>query len=250
MHELGIAGVEIAPTAVWPEPLRVSREELVRYRERWEARGIRIVALQALMFGRPELTVFGEAAVRDRTLVHLEGMMALAETLGAGVLVFGSPKNRLAAGLSTQTRDEIALGFFRQAGDAAARHGVTLCIEANPPEYGCDFITHTAEAVALVEQVGSEGFGLHLDLGGMTITGDSIATAIASAGTAIRHVHASEPSLAPLGTGGADHASLALQLRAQGYDRWVSVEMRQAPEGSSLPQVRAALELLRRVYGA
>jgi sugar phosphate isomerase/epimerase len=255
MGEFSVEGVEIAPTAVWPEPLRVPQEELTSYRKRWEARGIEIVALQALLFGRSDLTIFGDEAVRNLTLTHLDGMMGLAGTLGARVLVFGSPKNRLAAGLVPEDRDEIALGFFRAAGEAAARHGVELCIEANPPEYGCDFITRPEEALALVRRVDRAGFGLHLDAGGMTLTREPIAATLANAAGAIRHFHASEPFLAPLGCadgsadGSADHASWAAELRRQGYNRWVSVEMRQAAEGSSLPQIRTALEFLRRCYG-
>ena len=40
----------------------------------------------------------------------------------------------------------IAVDFFSATlGEHAAARDVTLCIEANPPEYGCDFVTTTAE---------------------------------------------------------------------------------------------------------
>ncbi|MEP6572541.1 MAG: sugar phosphate isomerase/epimerase family protein [Gemmatimonadota bacterium] len=249
MQAHGVTGLEIAPTAVWPDPLSVTDAELLRYRRQWEAEGVSIVALQALLFGHPELIVFGDAGVREKTLVHLRAMMRIAEALGARVLVFGSPKNRLAAGLEARARDRLAHDFFSAAGAAAAAHGVELCIEANPPEYGCDFITRPAEALKLVQETGVPGFGLHLDTGGMTLTGDPAARALDDARGAIRHFHASEPYLAPLGSGAVDHAAFAEGLRRQNYDRWVSVEMRQPPEGSSLPQIKKALEYLREQYG-
>src|SRR5262245_32244396 len=54
--DCGAQGVEIAPTKVWTRPLEATASERRAYRAAWERRGIQVVALQALLFGRPELT--------------------------------------------------------------------------------------------------------------------------------------------------------------------------------------------------
>src|SRR5207237_8545088 len=100
----------------------------------------------------------------------------------------------------------IAVDLCRELGDHAAAHGVVLCIEANPPEYGCDFITTTAEAVALCEAINNVGIGINADLGGMTMAGEDPRLMIESAASVLGHFHASEPDLAELGTE-ADHDS-------------------------------------------
>src|SRR5687768_2716780 len=88
LSELGLCGVEIAPTKVWPDPLSASDAAIDAYRGFWESRGIAIVAVQALLFGRPDLTVFASAETRDRMLIYLRGVLRLAARLGAGAAVF------------------------------------------------------------------------------------------------------------------------------------------------------------------
>ena len=92
LREHGFTGVELAPTKIFPRPHCAADAEIAACQEAWSRRGLRIVAMQALLFGRPELTVFGEA--RKQTLEYLCGVARLGGRLGAGALVFGSPRNR------------------------------------------------------------------------------------------------------------------------------------------------------------
>lgn len=247
MRNAGVTGVEIAPTAVWPEPLTASPEELRAHRTWWSDRGIQIVALQALLYGHPELTLFGAPEPRAAMLRHLTGMMDIAAALGAGPLVFGSPANRAVGDLPASRAHEIATEFFREAGARAAERGVALCVEPNPPAYKCDFVTTVADGLALVRDVASPGFGLHVDAGALALNDEPIASTIGAAAGAMRHFHASEPFLAPLGSGTANHETCAEALRASGYRGWVSLEMRQPADG--LDGVRRSLDLLRARYG-
>lgn len=243
----GVTAIEVAPTMIWPRPLEVEPAQVLAYRDWWERRGIRIVALQALLFGRPDLRLFGAAGEVAETLDYLSGIFRLAALLGAGPLVFGSPKNRVAGALPERELDGLARRFFQSAGASAEAHGVVLGLEPNPREYGCDFITNAAEARALVAAVASPGFALHLDAAAMTLAGDG--PDAVGAGFLPVHFHISEPYLAPVGTGGVDHAAFARALHASGYEGWCSIEMR-APEGESpLDAIARALELAVAVYG-
>src|SRR3990172_927424 len=94
LPSLGYEGLEIAPTRVWPVPLATTGAERVTFRRFWESRGLRVVAMQALVFGRPDLRLFGPPDSREELARHLVGMIGLAADLGAHVLVFGSPRNR------------------------------------------------------------------------------------------------------------------------------------------------------------
>ena len=62
----GVAGVEVAPARVCERPWEAPAGLVAAYRGFWEDRGLPIVALQALLFGRPELVLFGDAATRRR----------------------------------------------------------------------------------------------------------------------------------------------------------------------------------------
>jgi sugar phosphate isomerase/epimerase len=249
MVEAGVRNVEIAPTKVWPKPLLASAREIADYRRFWESRGISIVAMQALLFGRADLVLFGSPEKREETLDYLTRIMALAQELGAGPLVFGSPKNRKVGARPREEADRLAVDFFRRAGDAAVRHGVLLCIEPNPRDYECDFVTNAREGIALVERVGHPGFRLHLDAAGMHLAGDPPEESLRAALPWLGHFHVSEPFLGPIGQGGVRHELLAGALRGGGYAGWTSVEMRADPKIESDAEMRRVLALLRDRYG-
>lgn len=249
LQRVGVTGVEIAPTKVWPAPLEATAEEITRYRQFWEQRGIRLVAAQALLFGKPELTLFEAAEIRAQTLDYLAAIARLCGALGIDALVFGSPKNRRVGSLPRERAWESAVGFFRKLGEVAASAGTTVVMEANPPEYGTDFITRAAEAIELVRAVNHSGFRLHLDTACMTLAGDPVAETIATAGGILAHFHVSEPFLAPVLGSKIPHAEYAGALRRQGYAGWISIEMRQqdafAPQqlADTINFVRAAYSI-------
>jgi len=239
LREHGFTGVELAPTKIFPRPHCAADAEIAACQEAWSRRGLRIVAMQALLFGRPELTVFGEA--RKQTLEYLCGVARLGGRLGAGALVFGSPRNRARGSMPAAEAWRAAVEFFRALGSAAAKAGTCVCIEPNPPRYGADFITTSEEALRLVEEVASPGFGLHLDAACALLAGEDFPASLRKSAHVLRHVHLSEPDLAPVRAGGTlDLPAIAAALRDIGYSGWVSVEMKLA----GLEAVRAAAELV------
>jgi sugar phosphate isomerase/epimerase len=251
LRQWGAAGVELALTKVWPEPLDAPVAEVRAYRESWEKRGLPIVALQALLYGKPHLTLFGDGEARRQTLTYLKGMIERAGQLGARALVFGSPKNRQRMGRSPAEAWAIAVPFFRELGVTARRYGVCFCIEPNPPQYGCDFVTTTAEGIALVEAVGEEGFGLHLDTAAMSLVDDPVERSITAVGTRCRHFHVSAPFLAEVADGAIDHRQFAHALSVSKYARWVSIEMGEAKEpGAWLDATKRALAFVRGLYAS
>ena len=64
----GVEGVELALTKIWPEPLDAPAAEVRAYRDGWEKQGLRIAALQALLFGKPHLTLFSDEPTRRQML--------------------------------------------------------------------------------------------------------------------------------------------------------------------------------------
>lgn len=249
LRDMGVSGLEVAPTRAWPRPAEVSNSDVEVYRQRAEAAGFEIVAMQALLFGRDDLTIFESEAKREETLSYLSAVFVLAGTLGARALVFGSPRNRRTGGLPRREVEGIAVPFFRAAADAAAQCGTTLCLEANPVEYGCDFLTTSAQCIELLETVDSEGLALHLDTAAMTMAGEHTGDAIRAAAPWLRHFHISEPQLAPVGSGGVNHQAFAAALASVGYSGWLSIEMRAPRTGDPAPLIREAVRASMAAYG-
>lgn len=245
----GVAGVEIAPTKWRERPFDSSSGEVASYRRMWEDRGLPIVAVQSLLFGRPDLQLFGDETTRAAMLDYLRRVIEMSAALGAHALVFGSPRNRQRAPLSAAQAQDIAIPFFRAIGDHARGHGVAFCIEANPPAYGCDFITTTADAVAFCRAVDDAAIQLNGDLGGMTVADEDVQVTLRSAAPFLAHFHASEPNLAELGAA-ADHEAAAAALEVVGYAGWVSIEMRAGSDAGGPENIAAVERAVRRAKGA
>jgi sugar phosphate isomerase/epimerase len=239
-----VAGLELVPTKRWPDLASVSEDEITAYRRYWNARGIEIVALQAVLFGREDLTLFGSQAKRDEGIDYFASVFRMARTLGARVIVYGSPRNRQGVDGRDPSVIAVAEHYFRRLGALAREHAVCLCIEPLPAHYPCDFITTTTEALRFVDRVNDSGFGLHLDSASLYGADEDVPCALAAARGRIEHVHLSEPGLAPVAPGGRVPLAAFLRLlMQQGYGNWASIEMREAGStGTNPDQIAVSLD--------
>lgn len=232
LKRYGVAGIEVAPTKIWPGWIGATPENAADYRDHLLAQGFQIPALQAILFGKPDLNVF-DPLTHPAFLDHIKHVASLAQSLRARVLVFGAPKNRRRGEIPAQKAMEQASEFLGQLGEICLAHNCVLGIEPNPPAYQCDFVNTVSEAVDLVEMTGSPGVKLHLDSGATKMNTENLAEIIGQ--NSFVHYHISEPGLARIGTGEVDHKTALSALKDKGYDRWISVEMRQSePEIQNL----------------
>ncbi|PLR90770.1 sugar phosphate isomerase/epimerase family protein [Bacillus sp. T33-2] len=246
--KLLITGVEIAPTKVWTNPLIVKNDDVSEYKNYWNSDGINVVALQSLLFGRPDLKIFQAQSNRQETLEYLTKIIEVGAKLGAKVFVFGSPKNRLIGNVTSTKAMDIAIDFFRKAGELAFKHSTTLCIEPNPEIYGCNFITNTEEGIKLVEEVSHPGFQLHLDAAGMTLSEEDVEKSLQKAFPYLKHFHISEPQLNMVQNGKVNHKQIARVLHDINYTNYVSIEMKSGINHSNIETVRSCLSFVQSVY--
>ena len=248
MRAEGISGLEAAPTRWWPDWKGFSLEAGNAFRERYAALGFTIPSLQAILFAKPDYKLFGDEFQRDGLLNHLRMCADLASALGARSLVFGAPKNRELNGIPEETAFAMAHELFAAVAPYFAARSVCLCLEANPPQYGCQFMTNSLDAGRLVRAVDSPGFGLHLDTACMHLAQENIPEAIQRNFDILHHFHASEPFLVSFEAPVIDHESAAKVLRNLGYRGWVSLEMRETnpPVGG----VTRAVKFLADTYGS
>ena len=245
----GVRGVELAPGKVWTRAPRVAEGVAEVYAAWWRDAGSEIVAFQAILFGRPELTLFGDAAAVSATQRHLLDMGRLARRCGATVLVLGAPGNRKRGERSMPAAISAAARALRPVAEGLAPWGVQLCIEPNPPRYGCDFVTTAAEAAVLADAVGHPNFGVHLDAAALALSGETTEAALSPVMPHVRHVHVSEVDLAAVGTTDTvPHAAIGAALRALGYDGWYSVEMRLGEDDLWREAIPRAAGVVRECY--
>jgi len=204
LGRLGVDAIDIAPGKYFPDQAAATSQEISAVRAIWSQRGFDIVGMQALLFGLPSLNIFGPADDRAALLKHLTHTCRIAAGLGVTRLVFGSPKNRDCSGLEPSRATALALHFFASLGDIALHEGVTICLEANPPSYGCNFITTTGDAIAIIKEINHPAIKLQLDTGTVLINGEDFTQLVSTLSQhpdLIGHIHISEPKLIPPGDG-------------------------------------------------
>lgn len=240
LRSAGIDAVELAPTKTWPDLREADVASARDERDRWRERGLTVLSTQSLLFGRPDLQLFGgEQAVED-LLVHLELVLGLGAAMGAGPQVFGSPKNRRRGELPLERALPVAVDAFTRVAAIAEALGTTMVLEANPQDYGADFVTSAHEAASLVAAVGRPGLRLHLDTACMSLAGDDAVECVHRYAHLLAHVHLSEPDLGEVGVANPVHVDVVRALKDVGYMAGVTVEMR--PAGDPLRGLRRAAE--------
>jgi sugar phosphate isomerase/epimerase len=253
MREKGFLGLETTPARVSGNVSGIRDADISEYRARVNGAGIQIVAMQALLYGRPELTIFEDKDTREATAGFLEKCIDIGAKLGASALVFGAPKNRFIPEYRQNSYLAIALDFFARIGKYAGERGLFFCLEPNPGAYGANFICTTQEAVSFVKTVGSRGLKVNLDTGTIIINNENYRDILDEETVSwLGHVHLSEPFLAPLDTSREIHRQLPDILRAAKYSGDISIEMKKVSdtdhrENTSI--IEKALDSVKAAYG-
>ena len=241
LRKYGIDTIDIVPNKYFPELKKAEASEIARVREDWDRRGIKIAGMQALLFEVKGLNLFGAHEMQKALLTHLEAVCRIGAGLGAGRLVFGSPKNRDRSLLTDEEARRTAVDFFRRLGGIAAGHGMVICLEPNPACYGSNFMMNSADTASIVSEVGHAAIRMQFDTGALTINHEDPFRIVAEYAPLIGHVHASEPDLVTLGDGKTDHAKAASALRGRLPDQIVSIEMLPAKKELNLAAIERAL---------
>jgi len=235
--------IDIAPGKYFPDPAKTSDQDVAAVKCWWSERGLEITGMQALLFGTTGLNVFGDSESRDAMLQHLGAVCRIGAGLGATRLVFGSPKNRDRTGLSDDEAMDAAVTFFRRLSNIATSQDVLICLEPNPPCYGANFMTTSAETKKVVKVINHPSIRMQLDTGAVTISDEDAAAVLDECAPLIGHVHASEPNLLPIGDGGCDHEMVARALRQYLPDHVVTIEMLATKDEPHEQSIERALKI-------
>lgn len=247
LQRAGVDMIDVAPSKYFQDFATADSRAIKEVRKWWQARGIRILGMQSLLFGTKGLNVFGDAAIQRLLLEHLRHVFRIAEALGADRLVFGSPRNRDRGVLTVEQANDVAAAFFREVGKTAAEHGVTLCLEPNPVRYGANFMTETASTANVVQLVDHPSVKMQLDTGAIFINNERPAEVLPRYSHLIGHIHLSEPDLVPLGSVGSDHAGMAELVTKCLPDHPTAIEM--LPPADGMNSLTTALDLAVALYG-
>jgi sugar phosphate isomerase/epimerase len=224
--DLGYRGLELAPFTLAPRITDVAAPQRALLRRQAEECGVQISGLHWLLAWTEGLQLTApDEAVRQHTADYLVELARCCRDLGGDVLVFGSPgQRRIPAGATRARATEYAVDTFRRALPGIVDAGVRLCLEPlSPPE--ADFINTAAEAVEILDRLGSPNFQLHLDVKAMATETVPATDLIRRHIDRLGHFHANDPNRRGPGFGSTDFVPILRALGEVGYAGWVSVEV-------------------------
>lgn len=245
MQQLNIKGVEITPWKFISQ--NDNEEDIINCKQFWNSKGIEIVALQALLFNHPELTIFEDEKSRENTLDYLKKCIDVGAQLGVKSLVFGSPKNRNVPDKAKNDYLEIAMDFFHKIGTYAISKKLFFCIEPNPKEYGTNFICTTQEAIRFVRTLDNEGIRINFDTGSIIMNNED-PNIFNDAFQYIGHIHISEPFLNLIDPTRELYREICNLLRKKNYQGNISIEMKKCSEINNIENIKNVLIGIKKLY--
>jgi sugar phosphate isomerase/epimerase len=225
---LGYDGLEIAPFTLHESPERISAAEAAKIRGVVQASGLVVTGLHWLLVKPEGLSLTDpDASVRARTVDVMIRLIALCAELGGTVLVHGSPRQRQIAPGESQA---IALSRLRdglvQAASAAAKAGVTYCIEPLSRRE-TSLVNTIAEAADLVRSIDHPHLRTMIDCSAAGLTEvDSIPALIdrwLPTGL-IAHLQVNDPNRRGPGQGEMKFAPILSALKRNNYTGTIAVE--------------------------
>ena len=227
---VGYDALEIAPFTLGPDPRKLSPRRIAGVRAALAAEGLTCSSLHWLLVAPQGLSITtADAQVRRDTVDLMRALCDLAAELGAPVLVHGSPAQRELPRSANPARQKSArqraADCFAAAADAAAKAGVTYCIEPLAARE-TNFINTVAEAVALVESIGKPALKTMIDTcAAGTQEGDVVALIDRWLPSGhIAHIQVNDPNRRGPGEGDMVFAPVLAALARQRYAGWVAVE--------------------------
>jgi sugar phosphate isomerase/epimerase len=225
---VGYDGLEIAPFTLSDTPEKISTAEAARIRRVVEASGLVVTGLHWLLVKPDGLSLTDpDASVRKHTLDVMIHLIGLCAELGGAVLVHGSPKQRQIAPGETHA---IALGRLQdalaQAALAAARVGVTYCIEPLS-QRETSLVNTIAEAAELVRSIDHPNLKTMIDCSAAGQTEAEPVPALIDRWLPtglIAHLQVNDPNRRGPGQGEMKFAPILAALKRHNYTGTIAVE--------------------------
>lgn len=243
LNHYGYSGLEIAPTRIVPHNpysdsgIEYAHQFLSTVRQNNK---LHICSMQSILYGINQ-NLFSSENDRNILLQYIFQAIDFAKRTEIPHLVFGCPKNRIWA---HDNYLQVAMNFFRSVADYAKSNHVIIGIEANPPEYGTNFLNTTEEVFQFITALNHDHCKINLDLGAMLMNKENIST-ITKYLPYISHVHISEPMLGDIQVR-KEHDMLFSFLEDNGYMNWISIEMKDV----GIEKLEAALANIKKKHFA
>ncbi|GAA4354769.1 sugar phosphate isomerase/epimerase [Variovorax defluvii] len=221
---MGYDGLEVAPFTLADDPMAISDARAREFGRIASDHGLAVSGLHWLLVAPAGLSIVSaDATLRQRSTAVMQRLVELCALMGGRYLVHGSPRQRsVPPGESREAALERARTCLAATAKSAEQCGVTYCIEPLS-RAETDLVNTVAEAVDLVQAIGSPAFRTMIDCSAAGQTEQEDIPALMRrwmpAGH-IAHVQVNDPNRRGPGQGGMRFAPILAalrEMRAAGY---------------------------------
>ena len=183
-----------------------------------------------------------DPAVRARTVEHWKTVIRTAGEAGADRIAgpTHAPVGYLPGRRRTEDEWNWAVELHQALDDDLRDADVTMAIEPLN-RFETYFLNTAADAVRLVQEIGSERIGILLDTFHQNIEDKNVPDAYRTCGKHLMHVHTCENDRGTPGSGHIDWPGVLAAIKEIGYDRWLTIESFNA----HIPELSAATAIWR-----
>jgi D-psicose/D-tagatose/L-ribulose 3-epimerase len=198
----------------------VAHVDPAKLKERAKATGLRLVICGA--FGPDRDLTHDDSSVRDNSLNYITQALALCQKSGcptlAGPMYSAVGKRRHVSPEQKKKEWDLAVKGLKEAARRAKDQGVRLAIEPLN-RFETDLVNTSEQCERLVNDIGADNVGFHLDSFHMNIEEKNSYEAIKRAGKRLFHFHACENDRGAPGSGkNIDWEGIGKGLKEVGYE--------------------------------
>lgn len=225
-RDAGYTGWEVAPFMITDDLATYSADQRKQYRESVESAGLQIIGLHWLLAKTEGFYLTSpDETIRQNTSKYFCLLAHLCRDLGGDVMVLGSPQQRNFPPSQTEEQAmEAAAACLRDVVPTLEECGVRIAIEPLGRGEG-NFLNTAALGRDLMQRVGSDQVGLHLDVKAMSDEPTPVPQIIRENADVMMHFHANDPNLLGPGMGEVDFRPIFAAIKEVGYTGWTSVEV-------------------------
>ena len=231
-REAGFSGIEFAPYTVFGDFSSGDiNRGLAAMRRALDAEGLAFVGFHWLMTKPTGLHLATpDSALRAKSRDHLGRLLEAAGALGGGVLILGSPKQRMSLpGQGREAATSLLCETLSELAPLAGSCSSKILIEQLSPDQ-TDVVNSMEEAVACVRSIGSKAIEGMFDFHNATSESEPWHELARKHYAHIGHIHINEIDGRAPGTGNSDYRPTYDVLFEKCYDKWISIEIFEIPE--------------------
>ena len=244
LKKYNIKYIDIAPTLL-TENKNINDINSKNIKNYYNNFNIKIVGMQSLLYPFPDISLFDGEYNKNLLLNYLDDIFLLAKKLNIKNLIFGSPKNRLIKNIDSYSIENSLL-IFKEISERAKKYSCIICLEANPKEYGCNFITNTTEAIDFIKKINSNNFKLNLDISTVILNKENIENIFKNNLNIIQHVHISSPYIKDIIN--LDNEFISFILKKYNYKKIVTMEYLYQND-KNLTNLEENIKIFKKYYG-